>query len=187
MKNLQLSSLLILVTCMLMHSAYAQCAHQSCCVCGKKVCVLKVSKEEESVTRFDVESKEVCIPGIKLPWSCTRHCGGVRNVCVLKEVKQEKTVCKYDWSIRTICTTCCRRHGLKHHHSSINKPVVNQDKRLAFEYYAADAVQEQELLASPGPLSEVVESANSQPSTETRPIVSRIGLIPGEQTGERLR
>lgn len=107
----------------------------SCCMCGKKVCVLEVSQEEAEVTYFEVESKEICIPGIKLPWSCKRRCGGVRKVCVLKEEKREETVCKYDWSIKTICTTCCQKHGLK---TGAHCAQVNRDERVPFEYYTAD-------------------------------------------------
>lgn len=141
MKLAQLSALALLLAFALVNTVSAGCG-TCCCVCGKKVCTLEVSKEKESVTRYDVESKEICIPGIKFPWSCKRNCGGVRNVCVLKEVKEDKTVCKYDWSIKTICTTCCRRNGLKHHHASINKPEVNRDERIAFEFYAADPLPE---------------------------------------------
>lgn len=117
----------------------------SCCMCGKKVCVLKVSEEEAEVTYFEVESKEICIPGIKLPWECKRRCGGVRKVCVLKEEKREETVCKYDWSIKTICTTCCQKHGLKR---GSHCAQVNRDQRVPFEYYTADLDETAVLTAS---------------------------------------
>lgn len=112
-----------------------------CCLCGQQVCVLEVSTGKEDVVRFDVESKDICIPGIRFPWDkCgTRHCGGVRKVCVLKEVSQEKTVCEYDWSVKTICTGCCRKHGLKHHSANASQPQLNQDQRVPFAYYSADA------------------------------------------------
>ncbi|MEZ6137268.1 MAG: hypothetical protein R3C53_20455 [Pirellulaceae bacterium] len=139
----KLSALAILLVFSLVSTAaLAECGQRCCCMCGKKVCVLKVSEEKEDVIGFEVESKEICIPGIKFPWNCKRNCGGVRHVCVLKEEKKEKTVCKYDWSIKTVCTTCCRRHGLKHHQASINLPQVNHDERLSFEFYAADALPE---------------------------------------------
>lgn len=119
----------------------ASAASPCCCVCGKKVCVLEVSEGEEEVTRFEVKSKEICIPGIRLPWDkCgARRCGGVRTVCVLEEVKQEKKVCNYDWSIKTICTSCCKRHGIKHaqHHAQ-----VQRDDRVPFEYYTAELAAE---------------------------------------------
>ncbi len=127
-------------------SAQAEGGNTCCCFCGKKVCVLEVSKAKEDVTCFDVEAKEICIPGIRFPWDkCgTRRCGSVRKICVLKEEKGEKTVCKYDWSIKTICTTCCRRHGLKH---GGRHAEVHRDQRVPFEYYAADL--EQQLGGSP--------------------------------------
>ncbi|RMF39950.1 MAG: hypothetical protein D6753_12640 [Planctomycetota bacterium] len=125
--------------------AWAQHGSQTCCMCGKKVCVLSVKQEKEEVTCFDVEAKEICIPGIKLPWECKRRCGGVRTVCVLKEVSQERTVCHYDWSIRVICTSCCRRHGLKH---GPNCAEVQRDQRVPFEYYTAELAASEVVAAS---------------------------------------
>ena len=137
MRLASLGTLLVAVTAMITSVAQAGEQKTCCCMCGKKVCVLEVSKEEEEVTCFQVESKEICIPGIRLPWDkCgTRRCGGVRKVCVLSEDKKEKTVCKYDWSIKTICTTCCQHHGFKHKHRHAQ---TNQDDKVPFEYYVAE-------------------------------------------------
>ncbi len=114
----------------------AQVNAQCCCLCGKKVCHLEVSKETEDVTVFEVKPKEICIPGIKLPWECKRRCGGVRTICTLSEAKEEKTVCKYDWSIKTICTGCCKKHGLKRGARSCD---ICKDEKVPFDYYALDA------------------------------------------------
>lgn len=135
MKSLSPIALAAVVFAMTMSSLQADCGNRSCCLCGKKVCVLKVTEEEEDVTYFDVEAKEICIPGIKLPWECKRRCGGVRKVCVLKEEKRSETVCKYDWSIKVICTSCCKRHGLQH---GTNCAKVQKDEQVPFEYYTAD-------------------------------------------------
>lgn len=141
--------------------AAAQCASQCCELCGKKVCHLEVSKEKESVTCFDVKAKDICIPGIKLPWECKRRCGGVRTICVLNTVKGEKTVCKYDWSVKAICTTCCKKHGLKCGTKSCD---VCSDKRVPFDYYA-------------------VQQEPTQPSQDTaavtvRPVSAQLPLQP---------
>ncbi len=116
-------------------SALAQPGGMTCSLCGQRVCVLTVTQETEDVTHFDVETKEVCIPGIKLPWECKRRCGAVRKVCVLKEVTEERKVCRYDWSVRVICTSCCRRHGLKH---GANCAEIHRDQRIPFDYHSAD-------------------------------------------------
>lgn len=119
--------------------AVAQCASRCCEVCGKKVCHLEVSQEKESISSFDVKPKDICIPGIKLPWECKRRCGGVRTICALETVKGEKTVCKYDWSVKVICTACCSKHGLKRGKASCDVCV---DARVPFEYYAAEPLPE---------------------------------------------
>lgn len=134
---------------------------EACChVCGKKVCVLEVSKEKADVTCFSVKAKEICIPGIRFPWDkCgTRRCGGVRTVCVLEEVKKEKTVCKYDWSVKTICTSCCKRHGINHGGGCAK---IQQDPRVPFEYYATDLAPEV------APLSSVKATVASEDSPVT--------------------
>lgn len=151
-------------------SITAFAGHRSCCMCGKKVCVLEVSEETEDVTGFEVKAKEICIPGIKLPWDkCgTRRCGGVRSVCVLSEVKEEKTVCKYDWSIKTICTQCCKHHRLKHgrHHAD-----VNRDEKIPFEYYVADLeVAGQNVLSQDVPVQTVSGMAANQALQGPQPI-----------------
>ncbi len=135
MNRLTISTWVLLAPLLLAHWAEAQTRQPCCSVCGQKVCVLNVSEDKESVTAFEVESKEICIPGLKLPWDkCgTRRCGGVRQICVLKEVKQEKTVCNYDWSIKTICTSCCRRHGL-----TGQQAQLNTDARIPYEYFVAE-------------------------------------------------
>ncbi|GAB5404264.1 MAG: hypothetical protein Aurels2KO_24950 [Aureliella sp.] len=114
--------------------AAAQCANRCCALCGKKVCHLEVSTETESVSGFEVKPKDICIPGIKLPWECKRRCGGVRTICVLEGAKKDKTICKYDWSVKTICTTCCSKHGLRRGAKSCD---VCSDERVPFDYYAA--------------------------------------------------
>lgn len=120
-------------------TAAAQCANRCCELCGKKVCHLEVSTEKESVSGFDVKPKDICIPGIKLPWECKRRCAGVRTICVLESAKTEKTVCKYDWSVKTICTTCCSKHGLRRGAKSCD---VCSDARVPFDYYAAAPLSE---------------------------------------------
>jgi hypothetical protein len=138
----------------------------SCCFCGKKVCVLEVSQETEDVVGFKVEPKEICIPGIRLPWDpCgTRRCGGVRNVCVLSEVTEEKSVCKYEWSIKTICTKCCKRHGLKHSH---HQAQLQTDERVPFEYYTAPLAEQ----ADEQPVASVPDPGSAQPMAGERSFV----------------
>ncbi len=132
----------IALTLLLSAATFAGTVNAQCCsLCGKKVCHLEVSKETEEVVKFDVKPKEICIPGIKLPWQCKRSCGGVRTVCVLEEVKQEKTVCTYDWSVKTICTSCCSKHGLKRSKRACD---ICKDERIPFDYYALAPAPEDE-------------------------------------------
>ncbi|MCA9194056.1 MAG: hypothetical protein KDB03_19930 [Planctomycetales bacterium] len=152
MNAIKICSLAVLTSIICLPSLYAQ-DPPCCCMCGKKVCHLEVSTEKEEVRGFDVESKEICIPGICLPWNkCGgRVFGGTRKVCVLKDDKKEKTVCKYDWSIKTICSACCQQHGLCHSHRLAE---TNQDTRVPFEYYVADPEPPTTVLsASPKPVT----------------------------------
>lgn len=141
--------------------AAAQCASRCCELCGKKVCHLEVSKEKESVTCFEVKGKDICIPGIKLPWECKRRCGGVRTICVLEPVKGEKTVCKYDWSVKAICTTCCKKHGLK---CGAKCCDLCTDKRVPFDYYA---VQPEPSQPAEKPVAVAVRQASAQLQVKT--------------------
>ncbi|GIW97539.1 MAG: hypothetical protein KatS3mg111_0872 [Pirellulaceae bacterium] len=125
----------LILSVLLLCGGRATAGDPACCMCGKRVCVLEVTPAKEEITCFDVEAKEMCIPGIKLPWECKRRCGRVRTICVLKEVKEERSVCKYDWSVRVICTSCCRQHGLPHGGHCAEK---HQSPRVPFEYYSAE-------------------------------------------------
>ncbi len=80
MKNFKIAGLALMMLGLVSSSLMAQCDSRSCSLCGKKVCVLEVSQEKEDVPYFKVESKEICIPGIKLPWECKGRCGGIRKV-----------------------------------------------------------------------------------------------------------
>lgn len=156
MKSNGLIAWLVLSLIGLCNAATAQC-ERTCCLCAKKVCVLEVSQEDAETTCFNVESKEICIPGIRLPWDkCgTRRCGGVRTICVLTEEKSEKKVCKYEWSIKTICTTCCQRHGLKHGRHTAE---ILKDERLPFEYYAVERLPGQPEEVTPPALAAVTSA-----------------------------
>ena len=158
MKLARMNWIAVVAIALLTGSLQAAGGNPSCCLCGKKVCVLEVSEEETEVTYFDVESKEICIPGIKLPWECKRRCGGIRKVCVLKEEKRKETVCKYDWSIKTICTSCCQKHGLKR---SSHCAQVNRDDRVPFEYYTADLDDSAVMSASALSAAALAEEATS--------------------------
>lgn len=164
MKFIHLSFLVVAIVASTAALLQADCGNH-CCLCGKKVCVLKVSEEKEDVSYFEVESKEICIPGIKLPWSCKRMCGGVRKVCVLKEEKREATVCKYDWTIKTICTSCCKKHGFQHG----RHVQIQRDKKVPFEYYAADLDAEVDLVTFAAPKLGHPRTANARERQGTRP------------------
>ncbi|MCA9133067.1 MAG: hypothetical protein KDA45_07920 [Planctomycetales bacterium] len=206
MRSIHSSLLLGLAVTLAMHSSLpAQSQHDGaplrgagsdarcCCLCGVKVCVLEVSTEVEEGNGFEVESKEVCIPGIRFPWDkCgPRRGGGVRKVCVLKEVKQEKTVCKYDWSIKTICTSCCRRHGLAHGRLVAE---VHHDARVPFEYYAAKPMVDNSVEATDGKMLSAgagsVESASGgsvfQLENAALPAIPR-AAAPGNSSRRALR
>ncbi|HBE68270.1 MAG TPA: hypothetical protein DDW52_09000, partial [Planctomycetaceae bacterium] len=184
MKNLTRLYVFVATTLIMSTFSSAQCTDRCCQLCGKKVCSLEVSEGTEDVTCYDVEAKDICIPGIKLPWECKRRCGGVRTICVLKPVKKEKKVCEYDWSIKCICTTCCKQHGLKHSKRSCD---VCQDERVPFDYYATQPLlPEQGLAADTTATRRNPASANSganspamQPSTR-QPIapVSTQAVVP---------
>lgn len=109
---------------------------RSCCLCGEKVCSLKITQQQTSVKAFEVESKEVCIPGFQVPWDPNgpRRGGGIRKVCVLKDETDEKTTYQYDWSVKTICMRCCRDHGLPYGKHAASRVV---DPRVPFEFYVA--------------------------------------------------
>lgn len=139
MRELKYLALALAAIVSLTSTAAAQSANSCCSVCGKKVCKLEVSASTEKYTGFEVTSKDVCIPGIKLPWQCERKCAGVRTVCVLEEVQAERPVCKYDWSVKVICTTCCKHHNLKR---GLRSCDVCRDERVPFDYYAVEPLPE---------------------------------------------
>ncbi len=99
-----------------------RCLH--CPHCNEK-CELKVTKEKEKKTAWDVECKRICIPPVRFPWqpmpkacgcadggcadvgccdsgcgkSCAHNkCGHVKTVRVLKKESYECPKCKYTWS-----------------------------------------------------------------------------------------
>lgn len=83
------------------------CGPPKCKMCGKKVCFQEMEKVKVKKTVFDVECKEVCIPGIRFPSlfgkkkcdDCTPHCGRVRKVRVLVVKEVEEEVCRCKWNI----------------------------------------------------------------------------------------
>lgn len=163
----------------LTNAAHADCDGSNCCVCGQKICVLKVTEGKEEVVGFEVKPKEICIPGIRFPWDkCgTRRCGTVRTICVLEEAKKEKTVCEYEWSIKTICTQCCKAHGLR---QANHAAEIVTDRRVPFEYRTADRVVD----ANPSadlPISKPARLAGVLPIT-TQPTVGASFSAPLQQT-----
>jgi hypothetical protein len=106
--------------------------HQ-CCRCGKKICVLSVSREQKEVTCFEVECQEICIPGIKLPWDkCgPRRWGGVKTIRVLTEESQDTEVCQYDWSLKTVCSSCSQQHDCQQGQQQVSK-LADQTKHGLF-------------------------------------------------------
>ena len=73
-----------------------------CPECGHKIChpVPTVTKVKKHC--FEVQCKDICIPGIKGPHRpCCEEppCGRVRTVKVLKKVEFECEQCGYKWDV----------------------------------------------------------------------------------------
>lgn len=85
-------------------------AGDCCCPqCGCKVCTVEPTKTKEKKHCFNVECKEICIPGIRLPWQCCDappNCGKVRTVKVLVKKEYECEKCGWKWSVKTVGTSC---------------------------------------------------------------------------------
>ncbi len=74
---------------------------QHCPRC-QAVCELKISKDEETRTGWDVECKPICIPRVRFPWqSCDAPLTArVRYVKSLKKVEWKCPTCKYQWQAK---------------------------------------------------------------------------------------
>ena len=77
-----------------------------CCPdCGDKVC--HPTWVEKSVKKhcYEVECKDICIPGLTLPWSkdCKPKCGRVITVKVFKKKEYECKTCGCKWEIKGGC------------------------------------------------------------------------------------
>jgi len=126
MKNRLFSTLIVAVLVQALPAATQliagdfRCLH--CPKCNER-CELKITKEKEKHTGWEVEAKKICIPPVRFPWqpmpkasgcadpsccdagcgkscgkSCGHSCGHVRTVCVLKKKSYECPKCKYTWS-----------------------------------------------------------------------------------------
>jgi hypothetical protein len=81
------------------------CPHCGCGVCMPVETVVKERKH-----CWEIECKQVCVPGIKWPWDkCCEppRSGPVKTVKVLKRVEYECEKCGYQWEIQAAgCKTC---------------------------------------------------------------------------------
>lgn len=80
-----------------------------CPHCGE-ACYPTVSKDKETKTCWNVETKTICIPKVRFPWEkdcgkdgkdgCpTPKCGRTKNVNVLMKHEYECSTCKYSWDV----------------------------------------------------------------------------------------
>ncbi|QDU62279.1 hypothetical protein Pan216_31460 [Planctomycetes bacterium Pan216] len=83
------------------------CETQVCetaCRCElKKVCVAHRAKVKAEKDCFDCKCKEICVPGIKWPWSCHPTKGKVKTVRYLTKRTAEYEKCGYEHEIQTEC------------------------------------------------------------------------------------
>ena len=76
---------------------------KGCCpTCGDKVCTPTRVEKKVKKYHYEVECKDICIPGITLPWSknCTPKSGRVIRVKVFKKKEFECKACGCKWEIR---------------------------------------------------------------------------------------
>lgn len=58
---------------------------------------------------WDVERKELCVPGVHFPWDdCGQpgHGAGIARVNVLKQSECESETCVYSWTVEPVCEPC---------------------------------------------------------------------------------
>ena len=107
--SLRLIAIGILLSLALLGSAVwaAGGACAKCPRCENRICVPERVTVKEKKHCWEVECKEICIPGFKGPWqSCCEPpaCGRVRTVKELKKVEYECERCGYRWE--PACATC---------------------------------------------------------------------------------
>jgi hypothetical protein len=85
-------------------------------VCDK-ICVPTVTPGKQTKTCYEVDYKEICVPGFRLPWSksCEPVCGHVVRVKVLKQREYECPKCDVRWNLEQApCAYGCQpscQHG----------------------------------------------------------------------------
>ncbi len=83
--------------------------HARCPRCNEEgICQLTESQGKEKRSYYKVDSKQICIPAIRLPWqSCEFKCGSTRTIRVLKKESHECPKCEYEWTVaETGCASC---------------------------------------------------------------------------------
>lgn len=117
MKWSMMLSALLLVSGMAEMTEAKEGLYKCCKSCGKKICQAELKTKKVKEKYYDVECVDVCIPGIRFPWSkkdCCEapKCGRVRTIqrLVVKEREVEK--CVWEWKIVELCDEC--QHSCDH-------------------------------------------------------------------------
>lgn len=77
---------------------------RGCPECGCAVCRSVEALVKEKKHRWEVETRQICIPAVRWPWEkcCEPRCGQVKTIKVLKRVDYECTKCGYKWEIQAV-------------------------------------------------------------------------------------
>jgi len=94
------------------HAAHGKNGRGACCPHCGEVCYPTVSKEKETKTCWEIDTKTICIPKVRFPWEagccgkgCGKDgcpppkCGRTKCVNVLMEHEYECSTCKYSWDV----------------------------------------------------------------------------------------